>query len=250
MAAKDKQAAGRRVDGQCRRIGRLLGRDRRRFHLRRAVDHHRLDRRVRGLAELRGHARQSSGSAPTASRRRRCRASRTCSSGPSPEVDRLIQAGVEVDLSPLPWDCRRVAPQDPRPKSTASPRAACGTAAPRASWAWSTASAASRKRSPRRPSWPSSATSAACAISSGRQPHRKVLGMLASEERRRNGAGRCASRRSAGARRAAAGGARRFALDPVGPVDPGRAASNARRSATAPVTPRARRLHSRRCGDG
>ena len=50
---------GRRVDGQCRRVGRLLGLDAGRLHLRRAVDHHRLDRRVRGDPELPGNAAEA-----------------------------------------------------------------------------------------------------------------------------------------------------------------------------------------------
>ena len=46
-----------------------------------------------------------------------------------------------IDLSPLPQHRRPVARTRRRSRSTRSPRAACGTAAPRASSAWSTASA-------------------------------------------------------------------------------------------------------------
>ena len=53
------EIAGRRVDGQRRRVGRLLGRDPGRFHLRRAVDGHRIDRRVRHPAELPGNDDQA-----------------------------------------------------------------------------------------------------------------------------------------------------------------------------------------------
>ena len=44
------------LDGLGRRVGRLLDLDRGRRHLRRALDDHRIDRRVRHLAELPGHA--------------------------------------------------------------------------------------------------------------------------------------------------------------------------------------------------
>ena len=50
------QDPDRRLDGQRRRLGRLLGRDAGRLHLRRAVDDHRVDRGVRRAAELPGHA--------------------------------------------------------------------------------------------------------------------------------------------------------------------------------------------------
>ena len=59
LDAKAQEDPGRRVDGQRRRIGRLLGLDPGRLHLRRAVDHHRVDRRVRRPAELPGHAAEA-----------------------------------------------------------------------------------------------------------------------------------------------------------------------------------------------
>ena len=60
--------------------------------------------------------------------------------GPSPEASRLIQAGVELDLSAVPRNRRRGAAQVSRGIDRL-PRAGCGTAAPRASSGWSTASA-------------------------------------------------------------------------------------------------------------
>ena len=83
------------------------------------------------------------------------------SNGPSPEAEKLLQTGVELHLRSLPRHCRTVAPQDRRRRSTRSLKAVSGTAALLASSAWSTGSAAWTRRSPRRPSWPSSATSAA-----------------------------------------------------------------------------------------
>ena len=65
LEAQVEKDPGRRVDGQCRGIGRLLGLDARGLHLRRAVDHHRLDRRVRRAPELPGNAAEARASAPT-----------------------------------------------------------------------------------------------------------------------------------------------------------------------------------------
>ena len=171
--------ARRRLDGQRRGIGRLLGGDPGRLHLRRAVDHHRLDRRVRHPAQLRG----DSGQARNGRRRHQDDAAvRRAGLAQGPVArGRPADPGLgRIGLSPLP---RRSSPSrgaSRRPKSTGSPRAGCGTAAPRASSAWSTASAAWRKRSPRRPSWPSSTrTTVACATSSGRRASRKACSRLA-----------------------------------------------------------------------
>ena len=71
--------------------------------------------------------------------------------GPSPEADALIQAGVESIYRRFLGLVADVAAQERRPRSTASRRAACGTAAPRASSGWSTSSAGSTRRSPRPP---------------------------------------------------------------------------------------------------
>ena len=87
--------SGRHLDGLGRRLGRLLDLDRRRRHLRRAFDDHRLDRRVRHPAELPGHAAEARASAPTACARRRSPASRTCCAGPRREANQLLQMGVE-----------------------------------------------------------------------------------------------------------------------------------------------------------
>ena len=61
--------------------------------------------------------------------------------GPSPEASQLIQTGVEFDVRPLPRHRRRRRGTRRRSRSTRSRRAACGTAAPRTSSGWSTASA-------------------------------------------------------------------------------------------------------------
>ena len=65
LQAQGEENPGGRLDGQCRRVGRILGGDRGRPHLRRAVDHHRIDRGVRRAAELPGQ--------PGETRRRRGR---------------------------------------------------------------------------------------------------------------------------------------------------------------------------------
>ena len=190
-----EEIAGRRVDGQCRGVGRLLGRDAGRFHLRRAVDDHRVDRRVRHPAELPGNARQA--------RHRRRRDQDDAAVGRARPAPRALARGQPADpgrrsnsiyrrFLGLVAQSRRKSPAE----STASRRAACGTAARRASSAWSTASAGWTKRSPRRPSWPSWATSAVCAISS-------VPKACATDPRDacRRGRGRRAGRRVRGARR-------------------------------------------------
>ena len=162
------QDPGRGVDGQCRGVGRLLGRDPGRLHLRRAVDDHRLDRRVRRAARASRARWPSSASAPTASRRRRCRASPTCSTAPRPRPTALIQAGVEAIYRHFLAIVAAVAPQDAGRDRPDRPGPRVGR----------------RHRAPARPgrrlrrngrgdrqggrSWPSSATSAASAISSGR----------------------------------------------------------------------------------
>ena len=77
--------------------------------------------------------------------------------GPSPEANRLIQAGGRSRSIASSCRSSRSRAASRRRRSTASPRAGCGTAAPPASSGWSTASAGWTRRSPRRPSWPSSA---------------------------------------------------------------------------------------------
>ncbi len=121
--------AGGGVDGQRRRLGRLLGGDGGRPHLRRTLDHHRLDRRVRDPAELRGQRWPSSASAPTASRRRPCRASRTCCAAPRPRPTGCSRwASTAPIAASSPWSRRRARSRSPG--STRSPRAGSGTAAP------------------------------------------------------------------------------------------------------------------------
>ena len=140
---------GRGVDGQRRRLGRLLGRDPRRLCLRRAFDHHRIDRRVRRAAELRRHAGQA--------RHRRRRHQDHAAVGRARPAQGSVRRGRRADpgggragLPQVPDHRRRGAPQDRRRISTVSPRAGCGTAAPRASSGWSTGSAGWTRRSPRR----------------------------------------------------------------------------------------------------
>ena len=60
--------------------------------------------------------------------------------GPSPEANRLIQTGSNRPIAGSSGSSPPRATSRPR-TSTRSPRVGCGTAAPRASWAWSTASA-------------------------------------------------------------------------------------------------------------
>ena len=70
--------------------------------------------------------------------------------GPSPEADRLLQMGVESTYRRFIGLVVARAAACRRRGSTRSARAGCGTAAPRASSAWSTGSARSTTRSPRR----------------------------------------------------------------------------------------------------
>jgi protease-4 len=97
----------------------------------------------------------SSASAPTASRRRRCRASPTCCAGPRPKPTGCCRwaSRAPTGASSL-WSRRRASCRSRG--STRSPRAGSGTAAPPASSAWSTRSAGSTTRSPRRRGGPSS----------------------------------------------------------------------------------------------
>ena len=81
--------------------------------------------------------------------------------GPSPEAGAADPDRGRKHLRQVPRPRRRRRGANRRPISTASPRAACGMAAPRASSGWSTGSAAWTKPSPRRPSWRNWATSAA-----------------------------------------------------------------------------------------
>ena len=95
LEAKAQQHPGRRVDGQRRGIRRLLGLDPGQFHFRRALDHHRLDRRVRRAAELPGdaaEARRWRGRREDHAAVGRARPAK----GPSPEANQLIQTGVEA----------------------------------------------------------------------------------------------------------------------------------------------------------
>ena len=94
LEAKAKDP-GRGFDGQRRRLGRLLGRDPGRLHLRRALDDHRVDRRVRSPSELPGNAPEAR------DRRRRGEDDATVGrtrldEGPSPEANKLIQSGVNA----------------------------------------------------------------------------------------------------------------------------------------------------------
>ena len=140
LDAKAKKIPDRRVDGQRRRVGRLLGLDPGRLHLRRALDHHRIDRRVRRPPELPGHA------AEARHRRRRGQDDAAVGrAGPAQgPVARSQPADPDrrrIDVRPLPRHRRRSRATRRRSRSTRSRRAACGTAAPRTSSAWSTASA-------------------------------------------------------------------------------------------------------------
>ncbi len=116
--------------------------------LRRAVDHHRLDRRVRHPAELPGQLAKL-GLGADGIKTTPLSGEPDLLNGPSPEAGALIQAGVESVYRRFLAHRRRVAQEERRPTSTASRRAACGTAAPRGSWGWSTSSAGSTRRSPR-----------------------------------------------------------------------------------------------------
>ena len=133
---------GRGVDGQRRRIRRLLGVDPGRLHLRRAVDHHRVDRRVRRHSELPGHTRKA--------RRRRRRGEDDAAVGRAGPVKRAVARGQpadpdrrRIDVRPLPRHRRRSRATRRRNRSTRSRKAACGTAAPLTRSGWSTGSAAS-----------------------------------------------------------------------------------------------------------
>ena len=139
LDAKAQQDPDRRVDGQRRRLRRLLGLDPGRFHLRRALDHHRLDRRVRRAAELPGHAAE-------ARRRRRRREDHAAggragpAQGPSPEANQLSKPASRRCTAASSGSSRQRGTR-PRSRSTRSLRAGCGTAAPRTRSGSSTASA-------------------------------------------------------------------------------------------------------------
>ncbi len=141
--------AGRHLDGLGGGLRRLLDRDRRRHHLRRAVDDHRLDRRVRDPAELRGRA--------AAARHRRRRRPHDAALRRAGHAARPLARGGPTDpdrdrrqLPPLHPAGRAGAAADTRSGSTRSPRAGCGTAPRRGSSAWSTASAGWTTRCARR----------------------------------------------------------------------------------------------------
>ena len=149
LGARARGHAGRHLDGLGRRLGRLLDLDRRRRHLRRAFDDHRLDRRVRHPAELPGHAaearaRRRRGAHDAALRRARSAARPLAGGQP------IAANGGRGHLSALHQHGRAARGTCRRRGSTRSPRAASGTAARRASSASSTGSARSRTRSPRR----------------------------------------------------------------------------------------------------
>ena len=74
---------------------RLLDRDRGRRDLRRAGDDHRLDRRVRHPAELRGHAAAKLGVGADGVRTTPLSGEPDILRGPSPQADQLLQTGVE-----------------------------------------------------------------------------------------------------------------------------------------------------------
>ena len=80
--------------------------------------------------------------------------------GPSPAAGALIQAGVESVYRRFLALVAAVARARASPRSTASRRAACGTAGPRGNWGWSTSSAGSTRRSPRPRRWPRPTTRA------------------------------------------------------------------------------------------
>ena len=138
-----------------------------RHDLRRAVDRHRVDRGVRHPAELPGQHGQA--------RARRRRGQDDAAVGRTRSAQRPLARGRRADpgrgrerLSPLPRHRRGVAQEERRPTSTASRRAACGTAGRRGNWGWSTSSAGSTRPSPRPPSWPRPTTAASPTSTSSR----------------------------------------------------------------------------------
>ena len=169
LAAQGARPPGRDLDGLGRGVGRLLDRDRGRHHLRRALDDHRLDRRVRHPAELRGHA--------AAARRRRRRGAHDAAVGRARSAARPVARGRPAaadrgreHLSPLHRPGRAGAAAAAGAGRRDRARAGSGTAAPRASSAWSTASARSTTRSPRRRGGPGSIPPTRGRSSSSRSP--------------------------------------------------------------------------------
>ena len=131
---------GRGVDGQCRRIGRLLGLDAGRFHLRRAST-------ITGSIGVFGVIPSFQGTLAKLGRRRRRRQD-DAPVGRAGPVQGPFTGGRAADPDQhridLPRGSSASSPSRAtrrRSKSTRSPRAACGTAGPRASSGWSTASA-------------------------------------------------------------------------------------------------------------
>ena len=102
----------RRVDGQRGRVGRLLGLDTGRLHLRRAVDHHRLDRRVRDIPSFQGTL-QKLGIGADGVKTTPLSGEPDLLKGPSPEASQLIQSGRQFDVRALPQRRRPGAAQDP-----------------------------------------------------------------------------------------------------------------------------------------
>ena len=141
----------RRIDGQRCRIGRLLGLD---------------SCATSSMPSRRRSPARSACSGSSRASRARSRSSAIGADGVkttplSGEPD-VLQGPLarsqpadpdrrQFDVRAVPQRRRRGAPQDARSRSTRSPRAACGTAAPRTSLGWSTASAGSTMRSPRPP---------------------------------------------------------------------------------------------------
>ena len=110
LTARARGHPGGHLDGLGRGVGRLLGLDRRRRHLRRALDDHRLDRRVRHLAELPGHAAEARHRRRRGRRRRRSPASPICCAARRPEASQSAPDGGRRHLSPLHHARRRCAP--------------------------------------------------------------------------------------------------------------------------------------------
>ena len=151
--------------------------------------------------------------------------------GPSPEANTLIQSGVKrctraSSTSSPQRGTRR------RSRSTRSPKGACGTAARRTRSAWSTASAAWTRRSPRRRSSPISVRRAWCPLSrAGAQLPRSVArdARVAGQRRHVRAAGRFRDHRRPAAAAACCVRSQRSGRSWAGRASR-RAALNARRS--------------------
>ena len=124
-----------------------IDRDAGELHLRGAFDHHRFDRRVRGPAELPGTLAEAGHRGRRAEDHAAVRRARSAQ-GPSPEVNELIQTGVESMYACGSSTSSRHRGTRRRPISTELRRGASGTAERRCDSrsAWSTASAEWTKR--------------------------------------------------------------------------------------------------------